>query len=72
MSGYKPIKNLTTAIHAQLPENHVEAIIVRIRQISKPSLLVAMIHAFGKPFVAAGFLLLISDSLAFVGPLLLK
>ena len=72
MSGYRSIKSFTTAIHTQLPENRVEAIVVRIRRISKPSLLVAMIHAFGKPFVTAGVLLLISDSLAFVGPLLLK
>ena len=71
MSGQGPIETFTTAPHAQLPDHPVEATITR-RQRSKPSLLVAMIQAFGIPFVVAGFLRLISDLLVFTGPLILE
>ena len=72
LSGYEPIDSFTTAAHTQLPDNCVEVATRRRRYKSKPSLLVAMIQAFGMPFVTAGFLWLISDLLTFVGPLILE
>ena len=73
LSGYEPIDSFTTAAHTQLPDNRVEATAgARRGHGSKPSLLIAMIQAFGIPFAAAGFLWLISNILTFVGPLVLK
>ena len=63
----------TTAGHAQLPDHNVKELTRRQEDGhgSKPSLLIAMIQAFGVPFVTAEFLRLISDLLTFVGPLVL-
>ena len=71
LSVQEPIETFTTSAHTQLPDHPVEATIIR-RQRSKPSLLIAMIQAFGIPYVIAGFLRLISDFLTFTGPLILE
>ena len=71
-SGYEPIDSFTTEAHTQLLDNRVKVTTTTRRHKSKPSLLVAMIQAFGIPFVATGFLRLISDLLTFVGPLILE
>ena len=42
------------------------------RRVSKPSLLLALVKAFGLPFAVAGFLKSITDLLNFVGPQILK
>ena len=42
------------------------------RQMSKPSLFLALVKAFGVSFAVAGFLKFISDLLNFVGPQVLK
>ena len=71
VSGQRPIETFTTAAHAQLSDNPLEATVTG-RGRSKPSLLIAMIQAFGIQFVIAGFLRLISDLLTFTGPLILE
>ena len=65
--GYKEI--------ATFSNNHVQgqkSTMDDTRQISKPSLLLALVKAFGVSFAQAGFLKFISDLLNFVGPQVLK
>ena len=71
-SGYEPVVPLTKAAHTQLSDSHMEGTTTARRHGSKPSLLIAMIQAFGVPFTVAGLLWLISNVLTFVGPLVLK
>ena len=44
----------------------------KTKRMPQPSLLLALVKAFGLPFAVAGFLKLISDLLSFVGPQVLK
>ena len=58
-----------------VPSGHLQSEIFNTferRQTSKPSLLLALIKAFGLPFAVAGLLKVISDLLSFVGPQVLK
>ena len=54
--------------HVQRQSSHTD----EPRRVSKPSLLLALIKAFGWSFAIAGFLKSISDLLSFVGPQILK
>ena len=59
-----------------IPSGHLQSEISntfeRRRHTSKPSLLLALIKAFGLSFAVAGLLKGISDLLSFVGPQVLK